>query len=281
MYETFTHDSKYYCLVFEPLGVSMYKFLKRNAFRGFWLQDIQSFARQCLKALKFLHQKLRMTHTDLKPENILLQSAEPGRPSFFPREAAWLADNRSSSPPSTPYLRPASSEIKLIDFGNATYENEHHSSIINTRQYRGPEVVLELGWNERSDLWSLGCIFMELYTGALLFGTHENLEHLALMRRIVQPLPLPMLAAASPAAKQSYLVQDGQPGFWRLKWPEGASSPTSEQHVQNQRRLPELVPKQHQQLTDLVGWMLTPEPALRPSAVEALTHPFFAGYFND
>eukprot|EP00971_Amphidinium_carterae_P157392 3119925-Amphidinium_carterae.2 len=46
----------------------------------------------------------------------------------------------------------------IIDFGNATYEDEHHSSVINTRQYRGPEVVLELGWDVRSDIWSLGCL---------------------------------------------------------------------------------------------------------------------------
>merc|ERR1712228_86349 len=100
------------------------------------------------------------------------------------------------------YLRPASTRIKLIDFGNATYEDEHHSSVINTRQYRGPEVVLELGWNERSDIWSLGCIFIEMYSGELLFGTHENLEHLALMERIVAPLPSHMLNDSLSSVKE-------------------------------------------------------------------------------
>lgn len=38
--------------------------------------------------------------------------------------------------------RPAMSDIKLIDFGSAIYEDEYHSSIINTRQYRAPEVIL-------------------------------------------------------------------------------------------------------------------------------------------
>merc|ERR1712203_672868 len=94
------------------------------------------------------------------------------------------------------YVRPADTQIKLIDFGNATYELEHHSSIINTRQYRAPEVILALGWNERSDLWSVGCILMELYTGELLFRTHESLEHLALMETIVQSWPRAMLDRA-------------------------------------------------------------------------------------
>eukprot|EP00913_Durusdinium_trenchii_P002788 g2579.t1 len=92
-----------------------------------------------------------------------------------------LREKNKNSKNGHTYFRPVSSDIKLIDFGNATYEDEHHSSIINTRQYRGPEVILSMGWNELSDVWSMGCILMELYTGELLFGTHENLEHLALM----------------------------------------------------------------------------------------------------
>ena len=35
-------------------------------------------------------------------------------------------------------------ELLVIDFGGATYNNEKKSSIINTRQYRGPEVILEV-----------------------------------------------------------------------------------------------------------------------------------------
>ena len=59
----------------------------------------------------------------------------------------------------------------VIDFGGATFENQHKSSIINTRQYRAPEVVLDCGWDTASDMWSVGCILMEMYTGELLFAT--------------------------------------------------------------------------------------------------------------
>jgi hypothetical protein len=31
------------------------------------------------------------------------------------------------------WFKPINSEIKLIDFGGATYEEEHHTQIINTR----------------------------------------------------------------------------------------------------------------------------------------------------
>lgn len=59
----------------------------------------------------------------------------------------------------------------VIDFGGAVFEHEHKSRVINTRQYRGPEVILEVGWNTKSDIWSAGCIAFELYTGELLFQT--------------------------------------------------------------------------------------------------------------
>lgn len=270
MYESFMHGNAHFCLVFEPLGVSLYDFLKLNDFRGFWLQDIQSFARQCLEALVFLHGKLQMTHTDLKPENILLESMDPARPSSFPRAKS---DKYR-------YVRPSNSNIKLIDFGNATYEDEHHSSVINTRQYRGPEVILGLGWNALSDIWSLGCILMELYTGELLFSTHENLEHLALMERILEPIPASMLAGADKASKEKYVKQG--PGNARLlRWPEGASSATSERHVRTQPRLKDLAQPNHGILATFVGHLLTVDPANRPSAAKALQHPFFSERIED
>ena len=33
--------------------------------------------------------------------------------------------------------------VKLIDFGSATFDWEHHSSVVSTRHYRPPEVNTE------------------------------------------------------------------------------------------------------------------------------------------
>lgn len=33
-------------------------------------------------------------------------------------------------------------EIRLIDFGNATFDDEKHSPVVSTRYYRAPEVIL-------------------------------------------------------------------------------------------------------------------------------------------
>jgi len=282
MFDSFMHGP-HFCMVLEPLGVSLYDYLKNNFFRGFWMQDLQSFSKQCMEALAFLHDGLHLTHTDLKPENILLQSAAPPSPSHFPRQGEWARRRRASSAAwEDPghYMRPASSRIKLIDFGNATYEDEHHSSIINTRQYRGPEVLLGTNWDERSDLWSIGCILMELYSGEQLFETHEELEHLALIERIIEELPEGMLAKAPQATRDKYLVQTSS-GRWRLPWPQKAASPSSERHVFSQRPLIEQVLPHHVPFAEFVGKLLRLEPSRRPSASRSLQHSFFSQVFED
>ena len=88
---------------------------------------------------------------------------------------------------------PKSTAIKLIDFGSATYEDQNHSSIISTRNYRVPEVILGLGWSYPANVWSIGCMLMELCVGKTLFQKHENMEHLAMMERVLGPFPQHMI----------------------------------------------------------------------------------------
>jgi hypothetical protein len=38
-------------------------------------------------------------------------------------------------------------------------------------------------WNEKSDIWGIACIMMELYTGNIYFSTHESYEHLSMIEK--------------------------------------------------------------------------------------------------
>jgi len=104
-------------------------------------------------------------------------------------------------------LSAAENAIKLIDFGSATFQSGHHSAIISTRHYRAPEVILGLGWSYPCDLWSVGCILLELYTGAALFQTHDNLEHLAMMTAALGGIPQSMARRAERASSHPYFVR--------------------------------------------------------------------------
>ena len=70
---------------------------------------------------------------------------------------------------------PEDNRITVIDFGGAMYDDENHDSIINTRQYRAPEVQLECGdWNNLSDVWGIGCIIAEMYKGISINQSKAN-----------------------------------------------------------------------------------------------------------
>uniref|UniRef100_A0A2P2MPD7 Serine/threonine-protein kinase AFC2 isoform X2 n=1 Tax=Rhizophora mucronata TaxID=61149 RepID=A0A2P2MPD7_RHIMU len=130
---------------------------------------------------------LRLIHTDLKPENLLLVSPDYVKVPDY--------KNSARSPRDNSHFRrvPKSSAIKVIDFGSTTYERQDQNYIVSTRHYRAPEVILGLGWSYPCDVWSVGCILVELCTGEALFQTHENLEHLAMMEQVLGPLPQHML----------------------------------------------------------------------------------------
>jgi dual-specificity kinase len=117
---------------------------------------VRAFGRQLLEAVAYLHE-VQLVHTDLKPENILLASLEYSK--LEPPSAARRGRAAARRVP-------CGDQIRVIDFGSATFEDQYHSSIVSTRHYRAPEVILGLGWSFPCDLWSVGCILVELATGA-------------------------------------------------------------------------------------------------------------------
>ncbi|XP_027773043.1 serine/threonine-protein kinase AFC2-like isoform X2 [Solanum verrucosum] len=253
------------CLVFEKLGPSLFDFLRKNSYRAFPVDLVREIGRQLLECVAFMHD-MRLIHTDLKPENILFVSADYIKVPDY-KGTPWSHRDRSF------YKRlPKSSAIKVIDFGSTAYERPDHNYIVSTRHYRAPEVILGLGWSYPCDLWSVGCILVELCSGEALFQTHENLEHLAMMERVLGPLPSQMLNKVDRHAEK--YVRRG-----RLDWPEGATSRESIKSVIKLPRLQNLV-MQHVDhsagdLIDLLQGLLRFDPSIRMTARDALRHPFF------
>eukprot|EP01118_Nematostelium_gracile_P011034 TRINITY_DN3880_c0_g1_i1.p1 TRINITY_DN3880_c0_g1~~TRINITY_DN3880_c0_g1_i1.p1 ORF type:complete len:314 (+),score=41.40 TRINITY_DN3880_c0_g1_i1:219-1160(+) len=241
------------CMVFDRFGLSLYDFMKKNSYNPFHLDHLRDFAYQLLDAVSFLHDEVGLIHTDLKPENILL--VHSGHTYGFDKKM---------------YRLPTSTRITLIDFGSATFENQHHTSIISTRHYRAPEVILSLGWSYPCDLWSIGCILVEFFTGEALFQTHENSEHLKLMEVSLGLLPSSMI---NESLSQKYF-EDGM-----VLWP-GKARRSSIEHVKAQPQLKELFDSQSSTealLFDLCKKLLCFDPKLRISAAQAKKHPFFNG----
>lgn len=55
---------------------------------------------------------------------------------------------------------------------------------IQSRFYRSPEVILGHSYNMAIDMWSLGCIMAELYTGYPLFPGENEVDQLACIMEV-------------------------------------------------------------------------------------------------
>ncbi|KAI9322390.1 kinase-like domain-containing protein [Dichotomocladium elegans] len=260
--EWFEHHN-HICMVFELLDQSIYDFLKGNNFEPFPISQIQHFAKQLLNSVAFMHE-LKMIHTDLKPENILLKDNE-----------ATDVPSLSAKSGSVRVLH--NTDIMLIDFGSATFEDDYHSSVVSTRHYRAPEIILGLGWSYPCDLWSIGCILVELFTGDALFHTHDNLEHLAMMESVLGKIPVKMARAVSSEACAYF--KNG-----RLTYPGPNTSLQSQKSVKALKSLKYTIQPRTQAnnaLVDLLQKLLTYDPAKRITAREALRHFFFRIEFDE
>ncbi|XP_052863267.1 uncharacterized protein LOC128269900 [Anopheles cruzii] len=236
------------CIGFEMLGLSVYDFLKDNNFHPYPMEQVRHISYQLCYAVKFLHEN-RLTHTDLKPENIL----------FVDSSYSTLSTSQEER------RRVKNTDIRLIDFGSATFDDELHSTIVSTRHYRAPEVVLELGWSQPCDVWSIGCIMYELYNGGTLFPTHDNREHLAMMERILGPIPDRMASLT----KTRFFVRG------KLDWDEKTLAGRFVRNRQPLHRHVVVNTPEHLQLFDLIRKMLAYEPNRRIKLDDALRHPFF------
>uniref|UniRef100_UPI00358E96E8 dual specificity protein kinase CLK2-like isoform X2 n=2 Tax=Myxine glutinosa TaxID=7769 RepID=UPI00358E96E8 len=292
MYDWFDYHG-HMCIAFELLGLSTFDFLKENNYLPYPLHQVQHMAYQLCYAVKFLHD-CKLTHTDLKPENILFvnsdfdieynaQKAKSVCCSSDTLTACAGSIIRHETQPtrlpeSTFYLKRdertvKNTHIKVVDFGSATFDQEHHSTIVSTRHYRAPEVILELGWSQPCDVWSIGCIIFEFYLGFTLFQTHDNREHLAMMERILGPLPSRMIRKSR---KHKYFYHGS------LDWDECSSAGKYvRENCKQFKRYALSDDVAHQQLFDLLEKMLEYEPSRRLTLGEALKHPFFDSLLQD
>lgn len=141
------------CIATELLSINLYELIKANGFVGFTTALIRRFTSQMLMSLSLMRHH-RIVHCDLKPENVLLR-------------------------------HPSKSAIKVIDFGSSCFENEKIYTYIQSRFYRSPEVILGLNYHMAIDMWSLGCILAELYTGFPIFPGENEQEQLSCIMEVL------------------------------------------------------------------------------------------------
>lgn len=251
-------------IVTELLRDNLYEFSKYNRENEdepyFTIGRLQRIAYQSLVALQYIH-GLKLIHCDLKPENILIKS----------------------------YSR---CQIKVIDFGSSCFIHDHLSSYVQSRSYRAPEVILGCKYDYKIDMWSLGCILAELLTGNVLFQNETVQGLLARVIGIVGGLPEDVYVSGK--LINNFFTRE------RLLYQEVSTDAKSKQnehlsedmvelinkHRKSKKKVQVLVPKLSSlkarlrtsdlMFLDFVRCLLDTDRERRPSATEALRHPWIA-----
>merc|ERR1712000_806052 len=97
-------------------------------------------------------------HADIKPDNIIVN------------------DNKTA--------------LRLCDFGSAFFSTDpmEPTPLLTSRFYRAPEVILGISYKFPLDMWSIGVVLAEIYTGKLIFPGNDNNQMLKLFLDYRGPL---------------------------------------------------------------------------------------------
>ena len=95
--------------------------------------------------------------------------------------------------------------IKISDFGSSVKINniDKTKKHIQTPYYRPPEILLRTDFNEKIDIWALGCILYEYLTGDILFDADDYYKinhtryHLFLINQTVGDISLDLVNKCS------------------------------------------------------------------------------------
>ena len=132
------------CVTFEILGLNLYDYSRSIKYKALPMNQLKMISQQMFTALKFIHESKKIVHCDMKPENVLL-----------------VKNNKNC--------------IRVIDFGSSCEIGKQKYTYIQSRFYRAPEVILGIKYGPPMDIWSVGCIIVEMELGKPLFpGDDEN-----------------------------------------------------------------------------------------------------------
>ncbi|KAI8013567.1 Mitogen-activated protein kinase 3 [Camellia lanceoleosa] len=209
-------------IAMELMDTDLHQIIRSN--QGLSEEHCQYFLYQILRGLKYIH-SANVIHRDLKPSNLLLN---------------------------------ANCDLKIIDFGLArpTSENEGMTEYVVTRWYRAPELLLNSSeYTAAIDVWSVGCIFMELMNRKPLFPGNDHMHQ---MRLLIELL-------GTPTESDLEFIRSEDARRYLRQFP---------QHPRQQLAM--VFPHVNPLAIDLIEKMLTFDPSKRITVEQALAHPYLA-----
>ncbi|CAA6659875.1 unnamed protein product [Spirodela intermedia] len=213
--------------------------------------EIRGYLSQVLQGLGYMH-KNGYFHRDLKPGICIIVHCFHMRSSKFDSQIAdfGLAREITSRPPYTEYV-----STKMV------------STLFFKFRYRAPEVLLQ--FSSYSPICGLWCILAELFTLSPFFLAKVMAEHQLMNQE----------KGLYQIHKICYIL--GSPDF--STWPEGIrlSQAINFKFIQTRPiNLFDVIPNASSVAIDLIMKLCSWDPQRRPTAEEALQHPFFHAFLT-
>ncbi|XP_077495198.1 p38b MAP kinase isoform X12 [Amblyomma americanum] len=147
-------------------------------------------------------------------------------------------------------------ELKILDFGLARHAEVEMTGYVATRWYRAPEIMLNwMHYNQTVDIWSVGCIMAELITGKTLFPGNDHIDQLMHIMSVTGTPDDSLLMKMTSEEARNYI----------------RSLP-----VMRKKNFAEVFQGANEKAIDLLERMLELDADKRPTATEALAHPYLA-----
>ncbi|CAH8361856.1 unnamed protein product [Eruca vesicaria subsp. sativa] len=222
---------------------SLRAFMDKYADRKLPERLIKDFTGMVLEGLGWVHGH-GYAHCDIKPDNLLVFpcSSEGGSSSY---------------------------EIKISDFGNALELGEvpkfweTEVPWVGTAIYMSPESIRDGVATMSLDLWSVGCLVLEMYTGVIPW---ESLEIDDIATRLLSA-QAPEIPETLPSDAKDFI----QTCFSRKPEERGSASELLSHPFLSQ--IPETLPSDAK---DFIQTCFSRKPEERGSASELLSHPFLS-----
>ncbi|KAI0278744.1 kinase-like domain-containing protein [Russula brevipes] len=232
MLDDFQVDSKngvFQCVVHPPLAISIKAFRRMLPDRALPVSLVKLVLKHLLLGLDFLHTEAKVIHTDIQESNVLLgmneQTAERDFDNFEKNEltspsARKIEGDRViyTSRPLVPLVYSYGWPV-LCDFSEARFGEYDNMADIQPFQYRAPEVIFDIPWGEKVDIWSVGVMIWDLLGNGNLFRTtggpddkQDNIYHLAHMVALLGPPPKEFLERTKGDRVQNWFDENGN---WR------------------------------------------------------------------